>query len=66
MGRALRIIRNILLLAIAGILILAGILAFNTFTHRSRQLQVAAIPRAEIDAQATATPRHPQKTSEIR
>ena len=51
----LRIIRNILLLVIAAIVILAGVLAFNTFTHGSRQLQVAAIPRAEVDAQAAAT-----------
>ena len=30
-------------------------LAFNTFTHGSRQLQVAAVPRAPVDAQAAAT-----------
>ena len=52
MRRLIRIIRNILLLAIAVIVILAGVLAFNTFTHGSRQLQVAAVPRAEVDAQA--------------
>jgi carboxypeptidase PM20D1 len=51
---AIRIIRNILLIAIAAIVILAGILAFNTFTHGSRQLQVAAIPRADIDTQGAA------------
>ena len=54
MGRALRITRNILLLAILAIVILAGALAFNTLTHGSRQLQVAAVPRAEVDAQAAA------------
>ena len=27
-------------------MILAGVLAFNVFTHGSRQLQVAAVPRA--------------------
>ena len=54
MRRVLRIIRNILLLAIAVIVILAGVLAFNTLTHGSRQLQVAAVPRAEVDAQAAA------------
>ena len=47
MRRLIRIIRNILLLAIAVIVILAGVLAFNTFTHGSRQLQVAAVPRAD-------------------
>ena len=55
MRRALRIIRNILLLAIAVIVILAVVLAFKTVTHGSRQLQVAAVPRAEVDAQASAT-----------
>ena len=54
MRRLIRIIRNILLLAIAAIVILAGVLAFNTLTHGSRQLQVAAVPRAEVDAQAAA------------
>src|SRR4029450_7532072 len=49
-----RLIRNILLLAIAVIVILAGALAFNTLTHGSRQLQVAAVARAEVDAQAAA------------
>ena len=54
MRRLIRISRNILLLAIAVIVILAGALAFNTFTHGSRQLQVAAVPRAEVDTQAAA------------
>src|SRR4051812_39346115 len=54
MRRALRFIRNILLLAMVAIVILAGVLAFNTLTHGSRQLQVAAAPRAEVDAQAAA------------
>jgi carboxypeptidase PM20D1 len=53
--RVFKLVRNILLLLIAGILVLAGVLAFNTFTHRSRQLQVAAIPRADVDAKAAAT-----------
>jgi carboxypeptidase PM20D1 len=54
MRRLIRIIRNILLLAILAIVILAGALAFNTLTHGSRQLQVAAVPRAEVDAQAAS------------
>src|SRR3954453_23824950 len=54
MRRLIRIARNILLLAIAVIVILASVLAFNTLTHGSRQLQVAAVPRAEVDAQAAA------------
>jgi carboxypeptidase PM20D1 len=55
MRRLIKIIRNILLIAIAAIVILACVLAFNVVTHGSRQLQVAAVPRAAVDAQAAAT-----------
>ena len=55
MRRLMKNIRNILLLAIAAIAIVVGVLAFNTFTHGSRQLQVAAVPRAAVDAGAAAT-----------
>ena len=55
MRRLFRIIRNILLLAVAAIVIVAGVLAFNTLTHGSRQLQAAAVPRAPVDTQAAAT-----------
>ena len=55
MRRLIRILRNILLLLIAAIVILAGVLAFNVVTHGSRQLQVAAVPRATIDTQTAAT-----------
>ena len=55
MRRLMKIIRNILLLAIAAIVIVAGVLAFNTFTHGSRQLQVTAVSRAAVDAGAAAT-----------
>jgi len=55
MRRLIKIIRNLLLLAIAAILVVAGVLAFNVFTHGSRQLQVAAVPRAPVDAQGAAT-----------
>jgi carboxypeptidase PM20D1 len=54
MRRSIKMIRNIFLALIAATILLAAILAFNTFTHRSRQLQVAAIPRAEVDAQGAA------------
>ncbi|MEH2559627.1 FlaG/FlaF family flagellin (archaellin) [Bradyrhizobium algeriense] len=54
MRRLIRVIRDILLFAITVIIILAGVVAFNTLTHGSRQLQVAAVPRAEVDAQAAA------------
>jgi carboxypeptidase PM20D1 len=55
MRRLLRIIRNILLLAIAAIVILAGVLTFNTVTRGTRQLQVASVPRAAVDQQGAAT-----------
>ncbi len=54
MRRALRIIRNIALLLIAAILVLAGVVAFNTLSHGSRQIQVAAIPRVAVDEKAAA------------
>src|SRR5262245_35809196 len=54
MRRFLRIIRNILLALIAAIVAVAAVLAFNVFSHGSRQLQVAAIPRTQVDAQAAA------------
>jgi carboxypeptidase PM20D1 len=53
--RLIKIIGNILLIAIAAIVIVAGVLAFNVVTHGSRQMQVAAVPRAAVDAQAAAT-----------
>src|SRR5882672_10343739 len=54
MRRLIKIIRNILLLLIAAIVILAGVLAFNVITHGSRQIQVAAVPRVAVDTQAAA------------
>jgi len=55
MRRPIKIIRNLLLLAIAAIVVVAGVLAFNVVTHGSRQLQVAAIPRASVDSEGAAT-----------
>src|SRR5713226_7146148 len=55
MRRFIRIIRNILLLVIAAMVILAGVLTFNVVTHRSRQIEVFAVPRAPIDRQGAAT-----------
>ena len=55
MRRAFKIIRNILLLAIAAIVVVAGVLAFNVVTHGSRQLQVASVPRAAVDQAGAAT-----------
>ena len=54
MRRLLKIIRNIVVMVAAGIVVLAGLLAFNVVTRGSRQMQVAAIPRATIDTQGAA------------
>jgi len=54
MRRLIRIVRNLALILIAAIAILAGVLAFNVVTHGSRQIQVAAVPRVAIDTQAAA------------
>lgn len=54
MGRVIRIVRNILVALAAAIVVLAAVLAFNVFTHGSRQLQVAAIQKTQVDAQAAA------------
>jgi carboxypeptidase PM20D1 len=54
MRRLVKILRNLALLLIAAIVVLAAVLAFNVVTHGSRQLQVAAIPRATVDTQAAA------------
>src|SRR5260370_33380932 len=55
MRRLIKIIRNILLLVIGGIIVLAGVLLFNVVTHGSRQIQVAAVPRAPVDQQGAAS-----------
>ena len=54
MRRLLWIIRNLVLALIAAVIVLGGVFAFNVFSHGSRQLQVAAIPKAQVDAQAAA------------
>src|SRR3954447_19523337 len=54
MRRLIRIIRNIALLLIAAILVLAGVLAFNVLTRSSQQLQVAVVPRAAVDQPGAA------------
>src|SRR5262249_32340128 len=54
MRRLLRIIRNIVLLIVAGVLVLAGVLLFNVLTRASRQVQVTAIPRVAVDTEGAA------------
>src|SRR5438445_2892588 len=54
MRRLLKIVRNLVLLIIAGVVILAGVLAYNVVARGSRQVQVAPIPRASVDTQGAA------------
>jgi len=54
MRRLIRIARNFVLLVLAAIIVLTGVLAFNVVRHGSRQLQVAAIPKVDVDGQAAA------------
>ena len=54
MRRFLRILRNVFLALIAALVVLAAVLAFNVFGHGSRQLQVAAVPKAQVDTQGAA------------
>lgn len=54
MRRLIRIIRNIFLALIAAVIVLGAVLAFNVFSQGSRQLQVAAVPKAQLDTQAAA------------
>lgn len=54
MRRLLRILRNLGLLLIAAIIVLAGALAYNTLTRGSRQLQIAAVARAPVNEDAVA------------
>jgi carboxypeptidase PM20D1 len=52
MRRLIKFIRNLLLLLIGAIVVLTGILLFNAYSRGSRQIQVAAVPRAAVDADA--------------
>ena len=54
MRRLLKILRNLILLIVAGVVILAGVLAYNVATRGSRQMQVTAIPRASVDTKGAA------------
>src|ERR1051325_6470221 len=55
MRRSLRLVRNIALAVVAALAVLAGVLVFNVVMHGSRQLQVAATPRVQVDEQGAAT-----------
>lgn len=54
MRRLLRIIRNVLALVMLAVVLLASVLAYNTLTNPSRQIDVAAIPRVAVDDDAVS------------
>ena len=54
MRRLLRLIRNIAALVILAVVLLAGVLAYNTLSNTSRQIEVAALPRAPVDEDAVS------------
>lgn len=54
MRRFMKLLRAIVLLAVAVAVVLAGILLFNVVRHSSRQLQVAAVTKAPVNTDAAA------------
>jgi len=54
MRRFLRLIRNILALVVLAVVLLAGVLAYNTFSNPSRQIDVAAIAKVPVDEDAVS------------
>src|SRR4051812_30281874 len=54
MRRLLRLVRNLAVVLVAVIVVVAAILAFNVVSHGSRQLKVAGVPRLQVDENAAA------------
>jgi carboxypeptidase PM20D1 len=54
MRRLLKLLRQTFLLVLAMAAALAAVLAFNVFSHPSKQLQVAAIAKLQVDEAAAA------------
>ena len=54
MRRLLRIVRNIAALVMLAVVLLAAVLAFNTISNTSRQIDVAAIAPEPVDTDAAA------------
>jgi len=54
MRRLLRWVRKLAVVLLAAIVVVAAVLAFNVVSQRSRQLQVTAVPRLQLDEQAAA------------
>ena len=56
MRRLLKWVGGLVVIALVGVAVLAGIVLVNTFRLGSKQLQVAAIPRAAVDEQVELPP----------
>ncbi len=54
MRRIIRILRNLALLLIAAVVVLAGVLGVNALMRTSRQIDVAAAPRVGVDTDAAS------------
>jgi carboxypeptidase PM20D1 len=54
MRRLFKTIRNVLVLVLLIVAALGGVLAYRTITHTSRQIDVAAIPRVDVDENAVS------------
>lgn len=54
MRRVLKWIGGLLAVVVAAVVVLAAVVAINTFRLGSKQLQVAAVPRAAVDEQGAA------------
>ena len=67
MRRFLKLLRRTLLLVVALVAVLAAVLAFNVFSHPSKQLQVAAIAKLPpTKARRTEPPPSTTSTHPIR
>jgi carboxypeptidase PM20D1 len=54
MRRFLKILRNVVVIAVVALAGLAAVVVFNTYAYPSRQLQVAAVAGIPVDEQAAA------------
>lgn len=54
MRRLLRILRNLALMILLAVVVLAGVVAVNTWRQTSQQIAVAPLPKATVDIDAAA------------
>ena len=53
--RLIRLLRNVVLVAIVAVILVAAVLLINVVTHGSRQMTIAAVPRVAVDEAAAAS-----------